>query len=135
VYISQERAGNTGQDDQMEGVAERIEAWREPFALPQFVPNPPTPLPQSVFDPNSAEPLRVLEGHGISRGERFQKQAKLLELYSKLIPEDKQLSRYLANLDEDEIFKNSTSQPFYIDNFIGKFKSLSTQIELMRGLS
>jgi hypothetical protein len=135
VHIGRKTVGIARLDDQMAGLADRIKAWREPFALPAFVPNPPTPLPPSAFDPTSVEPVRLLEGRGISRGERYQKQAKLLDLYSKLIPEDKQLSRYLANLEEDEVFKNSTSQPFYVDNFICRFKTLSTQIELLRALS
>jgi hypothetical protein len=112
----------------------RVDAWRTPFTLSPFRGNPETetvlPTP-----PSAAAPARMPPGHGITSGDRYRKQGRLQEMYLKIIPDHRTLARELSVEDEAELFKMSSSPPYYRDNFIARLKTLNDQFQLTQDLT
>jgi hypothetical protein len=71
---------------------------------------------------------------GISEGNRYAKQAALVELYLQMIPEDRPLARELAHEDETEVFNDSSSLVYYGDKFRTRLISLNLQVQFAKTL-
>lgn len=112
---------------------QRATVWKAGFDVPPYQDYIAPAIPYDNKNP-------TVLGHkyetqkGISAGDRYQKQAKLQELYLKIIPNEKILARDLADEDELVIFKTSTTSTYYKNNYVQKFKQLNQQISILKEL-
>jgi hypothetical protein len=112
----------------MEAFRERVETWRTEVQIPEFHPL----MGEEVYPAgpvNPSKPLGYRSGHGVTEGQRYQREAKFEEMYSAIIPQNRSLARELADQDEREIFHSSNHSGQYENAFLAKFRILSLQVE------